>query len=167
MVRAVRILGRPLFFILVEIEKNLFLGYIVSMNDDKKNVTVLGRETEFNGTIEFKDSLVITGKFNGTIKATGDLEVDKTAICQVDSITASSVIVFGKVSGDINADEKIELCSGSSVKGDLKSSRLRIADNVDFEGQVEMLDTVSDVDLFSIASKEFKDSLLMKSDIPQ
>lgn len=137
------------------------------MSDDKKNVTVLGRETEFNGTIEFTDNLVITGKFNGSIKASGDLEVDKTAICQVDSINANSVIVFGKVTGNINADAKIEICSGSSVKGDLKASRLRIADNVDFEGQVEMLDSVSDVDLFSIASKEFKDSLLMKSDIPQ
>ncbi|MBQ3671814.1 MAG: polymer-forming cytoskeletal protein [Treponema sp.] len=137
------------------------------MSDDKKNVTVLGRETEFNGTIEFTDNLIITGKFNGTIKAAGDLEVDKTAICQVDSINANSVIVFGKVTGNILAEERIEICSGSSVKGDLKSARLRIADNVDFEGQVEMLDAVSDVDLFSIASKEFKESLLMKSDIPQ
>lgn len=137
------------------------------MSEEKKNVTVLGRETEFTGTIEFTDNLVITGKFNGTIKATGDLEIDKTAICQVDTINANSVILSGKVTGNITADERIEICSGSSMKGDLKSARLRIADDVDFEGQIEMLDSIPDVDLFSVASKEFKESLLLKSDIPQ
>ena len=40
----------------------------------KKNITVFGSETEFDGTLEFRDSLVITGKFSGKIIApTGDL----------------------------------------------------------------------------------------------
>ena len=56
------------------------------MSEDKKNVTVFGRETEFTGTVEFTDNLIITGKFNGTIKSSGDLEIEKTAICKVDSI---------------------------------------------------------------------------------
>ena len=46
----------------------------------KRNVTVFGTETEFDGVLEFKDRLIITGKFNGKIVApTGDLTVDKNA----------------------------------------------------------------------------------------
>lgn len=137
------------------------------MGNDKRNVTVLGRETEFTGTIEFTDSLVITGKFSGTIKATGDLEIDRTAVCHADAIDANSVVVFGKVMGNITAGERVELCSGSSVTGDLRAAHIRIADGAEFAGKVEMLDAPPGLDLFSVASKEFKESLLIKSDIPR
>lgn len=133
----------------------------------KKNITVLGQETEFDGVIEFTDNLVITGKFNGTINATGDLEIEKTAICNVDTINANSLVISGKVAGSINAPERVEMCSGSKVSGDVVTSRIRIADNVEFDGQVTMLDSVPDVDLFSVASAEYKKAMVLKSDNPR
>lgn len=133
----------------------------------KKNITVLGQETEFDGVIEFTDNLVITGKFNGTINATGDLEIEKTAICNVDTINANSLVISGKVAGSINAPERVEMCSGSKVSGDVVTSRIRIADNVEFDGQVTMLDSVPDVDLFSVASSEYKKAMVLKSDNPR
>ncbi len=129
----------------------------------KKNLTVFGQETEFDGVLEFSDSLVITGKFRGTINATGDLEIDKTAACDVDKMSAESVVISGKVLGNVEAKERIELCSGSSVHGDLKAARLRIADDVEFEGQVSMIDEIPSVDIFSVASKEYKDSFVMQT----
>ena len=36
---------------------------------EKKNITVFGEETEFDGVLEFNDRLVITGKFSGKINA--------------------------------------------------------------------------------------------------
>ena len=130
---------------------------------EKKNTTVLGQETEFDGVLEFTDNLVITGAFKGSIKATGDLEVDKTGICDVELITANSVVVSGKVDGRICAQERIELCSGSAVKGELETGRLRIAENVDFDGSVTMIDSVPDVDLFSVASAEYKQALVVRN----
>lgn len=127
------------------------------------NLTVFGQETEFDGVLEFTDNLVITGKFHGTIKATGDLEIDKSAVCDVDTISAGSVIISGKVKGNVEAKNHIELCSGSNVKGDLSAAKLRIADNVEFEGQVSMVDQSPDLDIFSVASEEFKKSLYMRS----
>ena len=55
----------------------------------KKNLTVFGQETEFDGELEFTDNLVITGKFSGKINATGNLEIDKTALCNVESFWKS------------------------------------------------------------------------------
>lgn len=132
----------------------------------KKNLTVLGQETEFDGEIEFTDSLVITGKFTGKINATGDLVVEKSAVCGVESIKANSVVAYGKIHGNIEALERVEMCSGSEVRGDVVTGRIRISDNVDFEGQVTMLDDVPDVDIFSVASEDFKSGLLLKTDMP-
>lgn len=129
----------------------------------KGNVTIFGQETEFEGTLEFTDSLVITGKFKGTINATGSLNIEKSAQCNVDSIVAESIVVSGSVNGNIDGKERVELCSGSKVKGDVKTARFRIADNVEFEGQVTMLDEVPEQDLFSVASEEYKKALIVKT----
>lgn len=135
------------------------------MESGKRNFTVLGSETEFDGVLEFTDDLKITGKFNGSINAQGNLEIDKAAVCSVDKMSANSIIISGTVTGDIEASERVEMCAGSKVKGNVTTARLRIADNVDFEGQVTMLDKEPEVDLFSVASDEFKQSLILKSDI--
>lgn len=133
---------------------------------EKKNITVFGEETEFDGVLEFSDRLVITGKFSGKINApAGDLEVAKNAVCKVDKIDANSIIVSGEVSGDMNAAERVEICSGSKVSGNITTARIRIANNVEFSGDVNMLDKEPDVDLFSVASSEYKQAMIIHSDV--
>jgi len=133
---------------------------------EKRNITVFGLETEFDGILEFRDQLVITGKFNGKINApTGDLEISKNATCSVDSIDVNSIIVSGVVKGSITAKERVEICSGSVVESDVTTARLRIANNVDYSGQVTMLDKDPEVDLFSVASSEFKQSMVIHADV--
>ncbi len=130
----------------------------------RKNVTVFGAETEFDGDLEFSDSLIIMGKFNGRIRATGDLEIARGAVCTVKGISARSVVISGSVTGSIEASASVELCSGASVTGDIVTARLRIADNVNFEGQVTMLDKEPDENIFSTASAEYKQALVLHSD---
>ncbi len=129
------------------------------MEGQLKNFTVLGSETSFDGVLEFTDNLKINGKFNGTIKSQGNLDIDKDAVCTVDKMSASSIVISGSVTGNISAEERIEMCNGSKVKGNIETARLRIADNVEFEGQVTMLDKEPQVDLFSVASSEYKQNL--------
>ena len=133
---------------------------------EKKNITVFGEETEFDGVLEFSDRLVITGKFSGKINAPeGDLEVAKNAVCKVDKIDANSIIVSGEVTGDMNAAERVEICSGSKVTGNVTTARIRIANNVEFSGDVNMLEKEPDVDLFSVASSEYKQAMIIHSDV--
>ena len=133
---------------------------------EKRNKTEFGAETEFDGVLEFRDKLVITGKFSGKIIApTGDLEIAKNATCNVESINAASIIVSGTVKGNMNASERIEICSGSVVESDITTARIRIANNVDYTGQVTMLEKEPDQNLFSVASSEFKQSMIIHSDV--
>ena len=132
----------------------------------KRNITIFGEETEFDGVLEFKDRLMITGKFNGKIIApSGDLAIDKNAVCTVDSIDANSIVISGNIKGNINANERVEICSGSVVDGNITTARIRIANNVDFNGEVTMLENEPEVDLFSVASSEYKQAMIIHSDV--
>lgn len=133
--------------------------------NEKINVTVFGAETEFDGVLEFNSKLVITGKFSGRINAPeGDLEIAKNAVCNVDSITANSIVISGNITGDLTAAERLEICTGSNVTGNIKTARIRIANNVEFNGQVSMLEDEPHVDLFSVASNEFKQAMVVHKD---
>lgn len=132
---------------------------------EKLNITIFGSETELSGELSFTDKLIIAGKFVGSIKTTGDLEIAKDASCECEKITAHSIVISGKVRGALEADERIEICDGSSVNGDVKTAHLRVADNVDFEGTVTMLDGNEPLDIFSRSSAEFKKALALHSDV--
>ena len=129
---------------------------------DKKDgatVVVLGKNTSFHGTLKFKETLWIQGKFSGTIEATGALIVDKEAVVEADRISVSSLTVYGTVIGAVHALDKIDMITGAIVRGDLSSARLRIADGVLFEGQCSMTSAEKDVDIFSRSAGEIKAEL--------
>ena len=128
-------------------------------NQAKKNVTVLGAETEFTGVLSFKDNLIVMGSFNGTISAFGNIEISKEAMCVVNSISANSIVVSGKVRGNINANEFVEMKSGSEIQGNIRTSKIRIEDDVDFQGKIAMIDHAENSDLFEMSSNEYRDSL--------
>lgn len=131
----------------------------------KRNITVFGPETEFDGVLEFDSTLVITGKFNGKINAPkGDLEIARDAVCNVENINANSIVIYGNTTGDINASERVEICSGSVVNSNIKTARIRIANNVEYTGEVSMLEENPDADLFTVASSDFKKAMVVHKD---
>jgi cytoskeletal protein CcmA (bactofilin family) len=101
--------------------------------------TTLGAETLFSGTLRFKDSLRIRGKFEGEIDATGRLYIDPEAVVTAHSIRATSVVVGGTIHGDIEAADRVEMLASAKVYGNVRTARLRIADGVIFEGSCEMI----------------------------
>ncbi len=130
-----------------------------SEKEKERNVTVFGEKTKFNGTLRFTDELHIEGSFTGTIDAQGALVLKKGSTCQADFVRAASIVVEGSVQGDLTAGDRIEMKTGSSVRGNITASKLRIADGVSFEGSVEMIRSGSDIDLFSTRSDTLKSQI--------
>jgi cytoskeletal protein CcmA (bactofilin family) len=120
---------------------------------------ILGNTTSFDGFLKFKETLCIQGKFKGTIEATGALIVDKGAVVEADHISVTSLTVYGVVSGQVRAVDKIDLLPGSSLRGDISAGRLRIADGVLFEGQCSMTGTEREVEIFSRPIEEIRTEL--------
>jgi cytoskeletal protein CcmA (bactofilin family) len=124
------------------------------------SVVTLGKETSFNGILKFSETLIVLGKFMGTIEATGVLIVGKDALVDAKRITISSLTVYGTVIGNIHAIDKVEMMSGAKVQGDVTAARLRIADGVLFEGQCSMTTVDKEVEIFSRPAGEIKAELL-------
>jgi len=123
-------------------------------------VVTFGKQTSFNGHLKFRETLLVQGKFKGTIEATGALVVDKDAVVDADRIMVSSLTVYGTVIGNIHAIDKVDMMSGAKVQGDVTAARLRIADGVLFEGQCSMTSVDKEVEIFSRPVEEIKAELL-------
>lgn len=128
--------------------------------EKERNLTILGVKTKFQGIISFTDELHIAGHFDGTIEAQGALVIKKTAVCKSDHIKAATIIVEGQVQADMNAGDRIDLRTGSSIKGNLVASRLRIGDGVSFEGSVEMIRSDASFDIFLQDQNSLKEQLI-------
>jgi cytoskeletal protein CcmA (bactofilin family) len=122
-------------------------------------IVTLGRETVFSGMLKFKAALRIQGQFNGTIEAGGELIVDKDAVVDADHINVDSLTVYGDVTGDVYAVDKVDLMSGARVRGDITAARLRFADGVLFDGQCSMTNVDGEVEIFSRSVEEIKAEL--------
>ena len=100
--------------------------------------TVFAKDTEFNGELYFKKSLQINGYFEGGITSEGFLVIYEGAVVKA-NIKAKSVILMGTVYGNIEATNSLEIYANGKLYGNIRTSKLRIADGVIFEGKCEMI----------------------------
>jgi cytoskeletal protein CcmA (bactofilin family) len=124
----------------------------------EKISTTLGKETVFKGKMRFSESLKIDGNFEGDIESSGFLYVEDGAVVKAD-IKVRAVIVGGVVKGNIDASEKLEMLSTGQVFGNVRTSKLRIADGVVFEGKCEMIKSDSEIDIFSETVESLKEKV--------
>ncbi len=91
--------------------------------------TLIGRQTEIHGTLYVKQSVRIDGKVVGNIEAPKDMAitivVGNEGEIQGDVI-ANRVVVAGKVSGNIDARERVELHASALVQGDVKYGSIAV-----------------------------------------
>ena len=125
---------------------------------DERISTSLGKETTFSGTMRFEKSLKIEGRFQGRIVSEGALYVEQGAEVDAD-IEVGSVVIAGTVRGNVIARERVELLGTARLYGDVKTSKLKIADGVVFEGKCEMIKEAAPVDIFAVRSSELRESL--------
>jgi cytoskeletal protein CcmA (bactofilin family) len=109
----------------------------IERGGDPNATSILAPGCRFKGEIEVKGTFRIEGEFEGTIRHPDNLVVGKTGHVK-GSIYAKSAVIGGRVDGDVTADDKIELQSGSVLEGDIKTRRLVIDEGVVFEGSCSM-----------------------------
>jgi len=119
--------------------------------------TTLGKETNFNGTMKFKESLKIDGKFQGEIISPGFLYVECGATVKA-NIKVGSIIIGGVVRGNVEALDKLEMLGTGQVFGNIRTAKLKIADGVVFDGKCEMIKNPEIVDIFTGSVEELKKS---------
>lgn len=100
--------------------------------------TNLSADVEIKGSIKFNDSLRLDGTFEGDLSSqAGLLIIGKNGNIHA-RISVGSIIVEGKVYGNIHAADKVELRSTAQHFGDIKASRLVVEEGVVFVGKCEV-----------------------------
>jgi cytoskeletal protein CcmA (bactofilin family) len=123
----------------------------------EKIKTILGKQTNFNGIMRFKDSLKIDGSFQGEIISKGFLYIESGAVVKAD-IKVGSIVVGGVVRGNIEASERLEMLSTGQVFGNIRTAKLKIADGVVFDGTCEMIRNPDKINIFSNTVEGIKQS---------
>src|SRR2546430_7760564 len=107
----------------------------MATNNDAKNI--LNADVEFKGTLRFSGELTFDGKLEGDINSDGVLNLGDNAVVK-GNINVTSVVVRGKITGNVTAREKIDIKSRTELFGDIRSARLVMEDGVTFVGQTEV-----------------------------
>ncbi len=107
------------------------------VNNESKIGTLLGHGSHFRGEMLSEGNVRIDGKFNGKIKSKGNLYVGKSGDIEAD-IEIGSVVIGGKVKGDVLVKTKAELIAPAKLFGDINTPRISIAEGVIFEGRCTM-----------------------------
>src|SRR5216117_3261714 len=98
---------------------------------------VLNSDVEIKGNLKFTGELTFEGKLEGEIQTDGTLHLGDSAVVN-GNINAGTVIVRGKINGNILAKDKIEIKSKTELFGDVRSSKLVIEEGVTFVGKTEV-----------------------------
>ena len=97
-------------------------------------MNILAQDVEITGTITFKDSLTIEGTVLGEITAPGDLTIGEHASIQGD-VKTRSVVVHGKVEGNITVTDRCDARSTSTIIGDITAGTFAAAEGAVFMGR--------------------------------
>jgi cytoskeletal protein CcmA (bactofilin family) len=114
-------------------------GAPVATGGDARTTSILAQGCTFKGEVQIQGIFRVEGEFDGTIRTPEQLVVGKTGVVRGD-IHVKNAIIGGRVVGNITAETKIELQSGSHVEGDIRTRRLVIDEGVFFEGNCSMGD---------------------------
>jgi cytoskeletal protein CcmA (bactofilin family) len=109
----------------------------VPTNNNSSSKNTLNSDVEVKGTLKFSGELTFDGKLEGDINSEGALNLGDNAVVK-GTIDVGSVVVRGKITGNVIAKEKIDIKAKTELFGDVKAAKLVIEEGVTFVGKSEV-----------------------------
>jgi cytoskeletal protein CcmA (bactofilin family) len=107
------------------------------MSNAATTKNVLNSDVEIKGNLKFAGELTFEGKLDGEINSDGTLHLGDSAIVN-GNVNAATVIVRGKINGNVSAKDKIEIKAKTELFGDIRAAKLVIEEGVTFVGKTEV-----------------------------
>jgi cytoskeletal protein CcmA (bactofilin family) len=103
-----------------------------------RNLSFLGPSLEIKGRISGEEDLQIDCKVEGPIALQGQKLIAGRGAQLHSEIAAREVVVYGKVQGNVRAQDRVEIKKDGSVLGDITTARISIEDGAYFKGRIEI-----------------------------
>ncbi len=99
----------------------------------------IGKAVTIKGEVFSNEDLYVDGALEGRIELPSHkLTVGPHGTIKTGVIQANSVVILGKVQGDVNAQEKVEIRKDATLTGNIKTARIIIEDGAYFKGGVDI-----------------------------
>src|ERR1035437_1755964 len=98
----------------------------------------IGKSLIVKGEVSGSESLYIDGKVEGAINLPGNRVTIGRNGQVAANITAREVVVLGKVRGNIQASDPVDIRSEGSLTGDVAAARISIEDGAYFKGGIDI-----------------------------
>jgi cytoskeletal protein CcmA (bactofilin family) len=119
--------------------------------------TLLGRDTTFEGTLTFKETIRVDGHISGKLVSNeGTLIIGENAVLEAD-VQVAVAIIRGKVNGRVEAKQRVEIYAPAQVNGDIFTPTLAMDSGVLFNGSCQMQNRISQV--AAAPKKDSKESI--------
>ena len=99
--------------------------------------TVIGSSIVIEGEINSSEAIVVQGTVKGKVETNQAMFVENSAVVEAD-VNAESVEISGVVTGNIEAQARVEIKADGKMVGNVKSPRILIADGALFKGNIDM-----------------------------
>jgi cytoskeletal protein CcmA (bactofilin family) len=99
--------------------------------------TIIGKSCEIKGGLTSMGGIRVDGKVEGNVISEDSVTVGENAVIK-GNIQGTSVIIGGKVSGDVAAKIKLEITPTGKIYGDIKTPKIAMAEGVVFQGTCDM-----------------------------
>jgi cytoskeletal protein CcmA (bactofilin family) len=97
----------------------------------------IGASLKIKGSVTGEEDLQIDGKVEGPVTIRGRLTVGCSGQLSA-GVTARELAVYGKVSGNVDARDRVEIKRDGAVIGDIQTARISIEDGAIFKGRIEI-----------------------------
>jgi len=99
---------------------------------------MLGSSIEIKGKVTGEEDLQIDGKVEGSVVLNGQrLTVGRSGKLNSE-IFAREVVVYGNLTGNVHASDRVEIKKDGSVTGDITTARISVEDGAYFKGRIEI-----------------------------
>ena len=98
----------------------------------------IGRSLVIKGEVSGSETLYIDGRIEGTINiAENRVTVGRNGTVAA-NITAREVVIMGKVTGNIQCTDRVDIRSEGSLTGDVVTQRISVEDGAILKGSVQV-----------------------------
>lgn len=104
------------------------------------HTTELSPGTRFAGTLKTGSSLLVRGRFSGTILSSSHVGIAKEAVLEDVRISAISVRAAGTVRGSVEAVDWIEVLPSARFEGTIVASEGSVSERADIAGTLKIGD---------------------------
>jgi cytoskeletal protein CcmA (bactofilin family) len=100
--------------------------------------TVIGKSVVVRGDISGKEDLYLDCDIEGTIALSENRLTIGPDARIVANVTVGDLVVFGRLTGNVNATGRVDLRQSASVTGDIIAGTLSIEESAMLKGRVEL-----------------------------